>query len=73
MVLPPERCSDASIYDDQFTANMLCAGVADGSVDACAGDSGGPLGRAPTDLITLLQHPHMLPNSQNLCTVVEKE
>jgi Trypsin len=44
-VLPNERCNDASIYGEKFTESMLCAGVVDGSVDACEGDSGGPLGK----------------------------
>ena len=54
-VRPPEQCSDASIYGDAFTPAMLCAGVPDSSVDACAGDRGGPLGKVILGLSNSLE------------------
>lgn len=37
-ILPPDDCS---VFGNNFTKNMLCAGG--GGKDACLGDSGGPL------------------------------
>ena len=51
MVLPPEQCSNAKVYGEKFTSNMLCAGTEDSSVNVCTGDSGGPLGKQPERVI----------------------
>lgn len=38
-----EVCNSPESYDGLIMDTHLCAGFADGKVDACAGDSGGPL------------------------------
>ncbi|XP_047465327.1 urokinase-type plasminogen activator-like [Mugil cephalus] len=42
-LLADDVCRRSDYYGDLITDNMLCAGRADWSQDACEGDSGGPL------------------------------
>lgn len=42
-IITNEACNAPQSYDGLITDAHLCAGFADGKIDACAGDSGGPL------------------------------
>lgn len=42
-LVPLDRCNSSVSYQGLVTHRQVCAGFIDGGVDACAGDSGGPL------------------------------
>uniref|UniRef100_A0A1I8MXH9 Peptidase S1 domain-containing protein n=1 Tax=Musca domestica TaxID=7370 RepID=A0A1I8MXH9_MUSDO len=51
-ILSQMACHATKYGKDRITENMLCAGAAEGGLDACQGDSGGPLMVSNGDLNT---------------------
>ncbi|KAL5019249.1 hypothetical protein ScPMuIL_004971 [Solemya velum] len=39
-IIPPDDCQ--SMYKGQLSSRMFCAGIKEGGIDTCSGDSGGP-------------------------------